>query len=32
MSEDMRMFIWIGIFVVDLWIVLKREWNQYTDD
>jgi hypothetical protein len=32
MSEDMRMFIWIGIFVVDLWIVLKHEWNQYTDD
>ena len=32
MSEDMRMFIWIGIFVVDLWIFLKHEWNQYTDD
>lgn len=32
MSENMRLLIWIALVTIDLWIILKAEWNKYSDD
>lgn len=31
MAEGWKALIWIAIVAIDMYIVLKNEWNQYKD-
>lgn len=31
MSEEWKSLIWIAIVVIDIYIVLKNEWDKYND-
>ena len=31
MSEEWKAVFWIAIVAIDMYIVLKNEWNQYKD-
>lgn len=31
MSENMKLCIWIALVVIDLWIILRHEWQKYED-
>ena len=31
MSEDIKMYFWIAIVALDMFIILKTEWDSYKD-
>lgn len=31
MSENVKMCIWIALVIIDLYIILKHEWDKYED-